>query len=77
MFKKINIIEKEIIDFSKLLKYSEKTKYFIMNYWTYCQLFKQKGWKECWNEDGISYTEFQDIPVAICDKLNNGMVEIV
>ena len=57
--------------------YIRKPNFIIMNTNT-----KYKMWKDCaptenWNRKGISYAEYQGIPIAICDKLEDGDIEII
>ena len=62
-----NIIEKIV----------ENPKYIIMNSNTLYKMWKDMTPTESWNKKGVSYTIYHGIPVAICEKLEDGEIEIV
>lgn len=57
--------------------------YLVMNEKTQYQMWKDSVPQECWNPKGTSYSSYgyhgvyHGIPIAICEKLEDGMVDIV
>ena len=71
-----NMLNKSIDDYKR---YNDKDNpnYIIMNSTTKYQMWKDCTPIENWNKKGISYAEYQGIPIAICDKLEDGVIDIV
>ena len=48
-----------------------------MNTNTQYLLWKESAPTEAWNCKGTSYSEYQGIPIAICEKLKDGEIDFV
>lgn len=51
--------------------------YIIMNSHTNYLMWETPVLLENWNEEGSSYGTYKRIPIALCNKLKDGEVEIV
>ena len=51
--------------------------YLVMNSYTRSLLWKDNIPLENWNENGVSYSEYRGIPIAICEKLKDGEIDFV
>lgn len=78
-----------LIDIDKLIKaintYSKNKNinYIIMNEITYSKFIgmgcvRKHPWIEnCWDGKELSYTAFRGIPIAVCNSLETGDIELI
>lgn len=67
---------KAMIDYSK----DKNINYIIMNEVTYSKFLHcsiKQLWEENWNGRGLSYITFKNIPIAVCNSLETGDIELI
>lgn len=73
------LITKPEIDLNILDAGIERTQphYIIMNQRTLYLMWQKNIPKENWNKQGNDYDAYKGIPVAICEKLIDGEVDLI
>ena len=56
---------------------TNKVRFLVMNAETYREFMNNSISKENWSTHGASYEEYKKIPIAVCEKLNHGEIEIL
>lgn len=77
---KINVIQpitKQSIINRDLLNNILGAYYLVMNSHTCNLLWRERILTENWNEKGVSYSEFGGIPIAICEKFQDGEIDVI
>lgn len=56
---------------------TNKVRFLVMNTETHREFMKDSISNENWSAHGASYEEYKKIPIAVCEKLNYGEIEIL
>ena len=54
-----------------------KVRFLVMNAETHREFMKNSISNENWSAQGASYEEYKKIPIAVCEKLSYGEIEIL